>query len=90
MRKSKTLANPLRKPPGCLLGSKSQIRVTTQAKSHANIESGPSKRQKNPFSVGAAGCACGEGGAEASGVLLGCWRRGRRLFLAGGVKEMAQ
>jgi len=91
MRMSKTLANPLRRPPGHLMGSRSQIRVTTPGRSHINIDSGPSKREKKPFGVGAGRCARGEGGVGASRVLLGCWREGgRRLFLVKGVKEMAQ
>ena len=90
MRMSKTLANPLRRPPGHLMGSRSQIRVTTQGRSHANVESGPSKRGKKALQHWSWWVRMWRSGCRSQLRPSGLPEGGRRLFLARGVKEMAQ
>lgn len=88
LRITKTLSNPLRRPPEHLLGSRCQIRVTTQGRNHKNAEYGAARGggKKSPL-VFLMGEHMEKGVAEPASSFWDARRRKGRLFSC---KEGAQ
>lgn len=84
LRMTKTLANPLRRPPEHLTSSRSQIRVTTRGRNHKNAELGTDgKKKKIPSVPEGVGEHMEKGVAEPASSFWDAGRRGGGFFLQG-------